>query len=92
MPALSRAVVLLSAHGRAVPKFKAASLLPLAEHFPLGGSARLRVFLELTKGFTVRGARLELSAYEGISKARAEKPVPVHAPIKIAPEALDTAV
>jgi hypothetical protein len=69
---------------RTVSKFKAASLLPLAENFPLGGSARLRVFLELTKGFTVRGARLELSAYEGISKARAEKPVPVQLPAHLA--------
>lgn len=69
---------------RTVSKFKAASLLPLAEHFPLGGTARLRVFLELTKAFTVRGAHIELIAYEGIRKTRSESPVPVQLPAHLA--------
>jgi hypothetical protein len=69
---------------RTVSRFKAASLIPLAEHFPLGGTARLRVFLELTRAFSIRGARIELIAYEGIGKTRSESPVTVQLPAHLA--------
>ncbi|WP_375769920.1 hypothetical protein NR798_03255 [Archangium gephyra] len=66
---------------RTVSKFKAAALQPLAERFPLGSTARLRAFVEITSPLTVRKARLELSAYEMLSKLRTETvtvEVPAH--------------
>lgn len=69
---------------RTVSKFKAASLEPLAEHFPLGSTARLRAFVDITSPLTVRKARLELSAYEMISKVRTEGPVTVEVPAHLA--------
>ncbi|HYO69032.1 MAG TPA: hypothetical protein VEU33_23425, partial [Archangium sp.] len=66
---------------RTVSKFKAASLQPLAERFPLGSTARLRAFVEISSPLTVRKARLELSAYEMFSKLRTETvtvEVPAH--------------
>ncbi|WP_257458252.1 hypothetical protein [Archangium lipolyticum] len=74
---------LLFGKARTVSKFKAASFIPLAESFPLGATARLRVFLELTTTFTVRGARIELSAYEGVAKKRSMGPVPVQLPARL---------
>jgi hypothetical protein len=69
---------------RTVSKFKAAALKPLAERFPLGSTARLRAFVDLTSPLTVRKARLELTAYEMLSKRRTVGPVPVEVPAHLA--------
>jgi len=68
---------------RTISKFKAAALKPLAERFPLGSTARLRAFVDITSPLTVRKARLELSAYEMLSKLRTET-VPVEVPAHLA--------
>lgn len=47
---------------RTLTKIVASRLVPLAERYPLGATARLRVFLWLTEPFVLRGELLEEKA------------------------------
>jgi hypothetical protein len=69
--------------GQTMAKFRYYRLAPRAARFPIGGRARLRVFLDARKEFTVHGATLKLVSEEGLSDFRSFE-VPIEFPSHLA--------